>query len=187
MVTTSDFDTGMAIYVDEELFEIINYEHSKKARGSAFVRTRLRNIHTGEVKEKTFQSGEDFKQAIIDERPAEYLYESDQFHVFMDMETYDQVELSGDVIGEDANYLKENMELELEYCDEDAIGVKLPAQVALEVTDTSPGVKGDTAQGGTKPATLESGATVDVPLFVSEGDEIVVNTESGEYVGRSED
>lgn len=187
MVTTSDFDTGMAIYVDDELYEIINYEHSKKARGSAFVRTRLRNIHSGEVKEKTFQSGDDFEQAIIEERPAEYLYESDQFHVFMDMETYDQVELSGDGIGDAVDYLKENMELELEYCDDDAIGVKLPAQVSLEVTDTSPGVKGDTAQGGTKPATLESGATVDVPLFVSEGDEIVVNTESGEYVGRSEE
>jgi elongation factor P len=187
MVTTNDFDTGMAIYVDDDLFEILNYEHSKKARGSALVKTKLRNMNTGEVIEKTFQSGDDFKQAIIKDRPAEFLYESDQFFVFMDMETYDQVELSADVVSEDAKYLRENMELELEYCDEDPIGVQLPAQVTLEVADTSPGVKGDTAQGGEKPATLESGATVDVPLFVSEGDEIVVNTETDDYVGRAED
>lgn len=187
MVTTSDFDTGMAIYVDDELYEILNYEHSKKARGSAIVRTKLRNMNSGEVAEKTFQSGDDFEQAIMEERPAEYLYESDQFYVFMDMETYDQVELSSDAIGETAGYLRENMEVQLKYCDGDPIGVSVPAQVSLEVTETSPGVKGDTAQGGTKPATLESGSEVDVPLFVSEGDEIVVNTESGEYVGRSDD
>lgn len=187
MVSTNDFDTGMAIYVDDDLFEILNYEHSKKARGSALVKTKLRNMNTGEVIEKTFQSGEDFEQAIIEERPAEFLYESDQFFVFMDMETYDQVELSASVIGEEAKYLRENMNVELEYCDDDPIGVNLPSQVTLEVTETSPGVKGDTAQGGDKPATLESGATVDVPLFVSEGEEIVVNTESGDYVGRAED
>lgn len=187
MVTTSDFDTGMAIYVEGELYEILNYEHSKKARGSAFVRTKLRNIDTGEVEEKTFQSGEDFEQAIMEERPAEFLYDSDQFFVFMDMETYDQVELETNVVGESANYLRENMDVELKYCDDEPIGVDLPVQVELAVEDTSPGVKGDTAQGGTKPATLETGATIDVPLFVSEGDEIVVNTESNEYVGRSED
>jgi elongation factor P len=187
MVTTNDFDIGMAIYVDDDLYEILNYEHSKKARGSALVKTKLRDMSSGEVIEKTFQSGDDFEQAIMQERPAEFLYESDQFFVFMDMETYDQVELSADVVSEDAKYLRENMELELEYCDEEPIGVELPAQVTLEVTDTSPGVKGDTAQGGEKPATLESGATVDVPLFVSEGDEIVVNTDSEDYVGRAED
>lgn len=187
MVTTSDFDTGMAIYVDGDLYEILNYEHSKKARGSAFVRTKLRNLETGEVNEKTFQSGDDFEQAIIRDVPAEYLYDSGQFHVFMNMETYDQVELSASVVGEKAEYLRENMELELEYCDEDPIGVKLPAQVTLTVEETSPGVKGDTAQGGTKPATMKSGVTVDVPLFVSEGDEVIVNSETGEYVGRSED
>ncbi len=187
MVTTGEFDTGMAIYVDGDLFEILNYEHSKKARGSALVKTKLRDMNTGEVSEKTFQSGEDFQQAIIEERPAEFLYESDQFFVFMDMETYDQVELSAEVVGESSDYLQENMEVTLEYCDDNPIGVKLPVQVELEVTDTSPGIKGDTAQGGDKPATLVSGATVQVPLFVSEGDEIVVNTETGDYVGRSED
>lgn len=187
MVTTSDFDTGMAIYVDGELHEILNYEHSKKARGSAFVRTKLRNLETGEVSQETFQSGDDFKQAIIEDIPAEYLYDSGQFHVFMNMETYDQVELSDDLIGEKADYLRENMEVELEYCDNEPIGLKLPSQVTLTVEETSPGVKGDTAQGGTKPATMESGVTVDVPLFVDEGDEVVVNTETGEYVGRSED
>ncbi|MFB6345020.1 MAG: elongation factor P [bacterium] len=187
MVTTNDFDTGMAIYVDGELCEILNYEHSKKARGSAFVRTKLRNLDSGEVIEKTFQSGDDFEQAIIEDIPAEYLYDSGQFHVFMNMETYDQVELSSDVVGDKADYLRENMELHLEYCDEDPIGVTLPPQVTLTVEDTSPGVKGDTAQGGTKPATTDTGLTVDVPLFVSEGDDIVVNTETGEYVGRSED
>lgn len=187
MVTTNDFDTGMAIYVDGDLYEILNYEHSKKARGSAFVRTRLRNLETGEVNERTFQSGDDFEQAIIEDVPAEYLYDSGSFQVFMNMETYDQVELSSDVVGDQADYLRENMDVQLEYCDGDPIGVKLPAQVTLAVEETSPGVKGDTAQGGTKPATLETGVIVDVPLFVDEGEEIIVSTETGEYIGRSED
>lgn len=186
MVTTSDFDTGMAIYLDGELHEILNYEHSKKARGSAFVRTKLRNLETGEEVEETFQSGEDFEQAIIEDIPAEFLYDSGQFLVFMNMETYDQVEMSQDKVGDKANYLTENMQVDLEYCDGEPIGLKLPAQVTLTVTDTTPGVKGDTAQGGDKPAETESGVTVDVPLFINEGDQIVVNTETGEYVEKGD-
>lgn len=187
MVTTNDFDTGMAIYVQDDLYEILNYEHSRQARGSAFVRTRLRHMQTGEVKEKTFQAGEEFEQAIVDEHPGEFLYSSKQFFVFMDMNTYDQVELERSVVGDAADYLRENMDVQIKYCDGEAIGVKLPGRVSLEVVQTAPGVKGDTAQGGTKPATLETGATVDVPLFVSDEDEVIVNTESGEYVGRSDD
>lgn len=187
MVSTNDFSTGMAIYVENRLCEILNFEHSRQARGSAFVRTRLRDLRTGDVLEETFQAGEDFEQAYLDEHDAQFLYEDGEFLVFMNMETYDQVELSADLLGERAAFLRENMELELRYCDGEPIGVELPDRVTLEVQDTEPGVRGDTAQGGTKPATAGNGLALDVPLFIEEGEQIVVNTDSGEYVERAED
>ncbi len=187
MVTPNDFDTGMAIYVDDTLYVIQNYEHSKKARGGAFVKTRLRNLKTGEVQTVNFKADRDFEQAILTERKAQYLYEDDPFLVFMDMENYDQVELSKGGVGEKAHYLRENMECELNYCDGEPIDVELPEQVELEVEDTDPGVKGNTAQGGTKPATLTTGLVVSVPLFVEQGDRIIINTSDGEYVGRADE
>jgi elongation factor P len=187
LVTPNDFDTGMAIYVDGDLCLIENYQHSKQARGSAIVKTKLRNMETDEVQEKRFGPDDDFKQAIIDEKPAEFLYTEGEILVFMDMETYDQVQLSRDSVGEKADYLTENLECHLKYCDGDPIDIVLPGHVTLEVKDTSPGVKGDTAQGGTKPAVMDSGLEVDVPLFISEGDKVTVNTDSSEYVGREEE
>lgn len=186
MVTPSDFDTGMAVYIDDTLYQILNYEHSRQARGGAFVRTELRNLDTGEVQEKTLSPDDNFKQAMLVKRPAQFLYKN-QFYVFMDMETYDQVEISEETLGEKAQYLEEKMELELEYCDEQPIGIKLPGQVELTVSDTDPGVKGNTAQGGTKPAETVAGLVVDVPLFIEEDDKIIVNTESGEYKGKAGD
>lgn len=186
MVTPNDFDTGMAIYVDGDLCLIENYQHSKQARGSAIIKTKLRNLDTGELHEKRFGSDDDFKQAIIDEKPAQFLYEEGPMLVFMDMESYDQIQLGKDAVGDKAEYLTENLECELKYCDGNPIDVVLPNHVTLEVADTSPGVKGDTAQGGTKPAEMVSGVEINVPLFINEGDQVTVNTESGEYVGREE-
>jgi len=177
----------MAIYVEDRLCEILDFEHSRQARGSAFVRTRLRDLRTGDVLEKTFQAGEEFDQAYLEEHDAQYLYADAGFHVFMNMETYDQVELAEDVLGEKARYLRENLELELSYCDGKPIGIQLPDRVTLTVGQTEPGVRGDTAQGGTKPATTESGMTLSVPLFIDEGESIVVNTRTGEYVARAEE
>lgn len=188
MVSPNDFNTGMAIYIDGDLCMIENYQHSKQARGGAIIKVKLRNLDRGgELQQKRFRSEDNFKQAILREQPAQYLYENGNFHVFMDMESYDQVELSPENLGEATKYLSENMELELKYCDGEPIGVELPDHVTLEVVETSPGVKGNTAQGGTKPATLVSGLTVGVPLFVNEGDRVTVNTNSGEYVERAEE
>jgi len=186
VVSPNDFDTGMAIYVDGELCLIENYQHSKQARGSAIIKTKLRNLETGELQEKRFGSDDDFKQAIIDEKPAQFLYDEGEMLVFMDMDTYDQIQLGQEAVGEKADYLVENLECELKYCDGQPIDIVLPDHVTLEVADTSPGVKGDTAQGGTKPATMTSGVTIDVPLFINEGDKVTVNTKTGEYVGREE-
>jgi len=186
MVTPSDFDTGMAIYVDDELCIIENYQHSKQARGSATIKTKLRSVETGEKRQERFRSDDDFKQAIIDEKPAQFLYEDDPFLVFMDMDSYDQVELSKEKVGDKAQFLTENLELQLKYCDRQPIDVELPSHVTIEVADTSPGVKGDTAQGGTKPAHLVSGLETSVPLFIDEGDRVTVNSKTGEYVGRED-
>lgn len=187
MVSPNQFDTGMAIYVEGDLCLIENYQHSKQARGGAIIKVTLRNLDRGgELQKKRLRSDEDYKQAIIREKPAQFLYEDGNFLVFMDMETYDQVELAADSLGDKRDFLSENMKLELKYCDGEPIGIELPDHVNLEVKETSPGVKGNTAQGGAKPATLTSGLTVNVPLFINEGETITVNTNSGEYVGRSD-
>ncbi|MGM0380598.1 MAG: elongation factor P [bacterium] len=187
MVTPNEFDTGMAVYIDDELYIIVDYNHSKRARGGAKVKTTLKNASSGEKVTKTFSPDDNLKQAIMTENPAQYLYNDGQFHVFMDMDNYDQVQLSPDVIGDKADYLRENMELELQYCDGQPIGIELPAHVALEIEETQPGVRGNTAQGGTKPATLETGLQTQVPLFVNESDKIKVKTSNGEYVERVEE
>ncbi len=187
MVTPKQFDTGMVIYLDDELHQVLDYEHSRKARGGAFVRTKLRNLKTGKVQRKTLSPDDNYKQAMMEKRPAQYLYSSDQFYVFMDMETYEQIELEPETLGEKKKFLVEKMELELEYCDGQPIGIKLPPKVEVTIADTVPGVKGDTAQGGTKGAHTESGLKVSVPLFVNEGEKIIVDTKNGEYAGKSGD
>ena len=184
MVTPNDFDTGMAVYIDDQLYLVKDYQHSKQARGGASVKTELKNVSTGENVTKTLSPDDNFKQAMMTENPAQFLYHDGQFYVFMDMENYDQVQLSPDIIEEKADYLRENMELELQYCDNKPIGINLPAHVTLEVEETQPGVRGNTAQGGTKPAVLETGLQTQVPLFVNESDKIKVKTSNGEYVER---
>ncbi len=187
MVTPKQFDTGMAIYHDGVLHQVLDYEHSRRGRGGAFVRTKLRNLENGKVQRKTFSPEADFKQAILDKRPAQFLYRNKHFYVFMDMETYDQVEFQEDTLGDNKQYLEEKMKLQLQYCDEKPLGIVLPAKVELIIAETTPGVKGNTVQGGTKKAKTESGLELEVPLFVNEGERIIVETKSGDYVGRSGD
>ncbi len=187
MVTPKQFNSGMAIYLDGVLHQVLDYEHSRRGRGGAFVRTRLRNLETGKVQRMTFGPEDDFKQAILEKRPAQFLYSSDQFYVFMDMETYDQIELSPDTLADKIKFLEEKMELQLQYCDEKPLGISLPAKVELTVAETTPGVRGNTVQGGTKKARTSSGLELEVPLFINQGERIIVDTKNSKYVGKSGD
>lgn len=182
MVSTNDFKTGMTIELDGTVYSVEEFQHSKSGRGGAFVRTKLKNMEENYVVEKTFRAGEKVNDAHIDERNVKFLYWDGQDYVFMDNETYDQITLTKEQLGDKINYLKENMNLSISMYERRPINVNLPTFVELEVTDTQPGVKGNTVSGGTKPATLETGLVVKVPLFISEGTVIKVDTRTDEYV-----
>ncbi|NLW09510.1 MAG: elongation factor P [Firmicutes bacterium] len=185
MISVNDFRTGLTIELDGELYTVVDFLHVKPGKGSAFVRSKLKNIRTGYVIEKTFNAGEKVSLARIETREMQYLYKSDADYVFMDMETYEQVSLNEELLGDGIKYLKENMEVMVQFYEGNPIGVTLPNTVELEVVETAPGFKGDTAAGGTKPAKLETGVTVNVPFFINEGDIIQVDTRTGEYLRRS--
>ena len=185
MISVNDFRTGLTIELDGELYTVVDFLHVKPGKGSAFVRSKLKNIRTGYVVEKTFNSGEKVSLARIDTRGMQYLYKSDTDYVFMDMENYEQLTLNEELLGDGIKYLKENMEVLVQIYEGKPIGVTLPNTVELEVVETAPGFKGDTATGGNKPAKLETGTTVTVPLFINEGDIIQVDTRTGEYLRRS--
>ena len=178
MISVNDFKTGLTISVDNGIWKVIDFQHVKPGKGSAFVRSKLRNLRTGAIQEKTFRAGEKVEQAMIENRRMQYLYADGDNHVFMDNETFDQTELSAD-------YLKANMEVQIQSYEGETIGVELPKTVELEVTETEPGIKGDTATGATKSATVETGYTLNVPLFVNEGDVLVINTSDGSYISRA--
>lgn len=185
MATTADFRNGMVIELDGELYVITYFQHVKPGKGGAFVRTKLKNVLTGSVIERTFRSGEKVDEVRLVRRPVQYTYSDGQIYYFMDQETYEQIPLSPQTIGEDQlAYLKENMICEALTRDGDTISVEVPYFVELEVTDTEPGVRGDTAQGGTKPAKLETGAVVQVPLFIEKGDVVKVDRREDKYLER---
>lgn len=184
VISTNNFHTGLTIELDGDIYTVINFQHSKMARGSAFVRTKLKNVETGQVIEKTFRAGEKVKRAHLDKRQQQYLYQSGEQFFFMDMETYEQIPLSQEDLGDAVQYLKENMIIDVLMYEGKAIGIELPTFVELEVVKTTPGIKGDTVSGGSKPATLETGLSVRVPLFINEGDVIKVDTRTGEYIER---
>ncbi len=184
MISSNDFRTGTSIELDGAVWRVVEFLHVKPGKGSAFVRTKLKNAQTGSVVERTFRAGETVPQAIIDKSVMQHTYkEGDQF-VFMDMETYEENRLSVDQIGDRVKYLNEGMEVNVVRWNEQVIEVELPNSVVLEVTETDPGVKGDTATGGTKPATVETGAQVMVPLFISRGERIKIDTRNDSYLGR---
>jgi len=182
-VSTAEFRKGLRIVFDGQPYAIVDFQHVKPGKGGAFVRTKLKHMRLGKVIDNTFRSGEKVELVDFEEKHMQFLYSDDRYH-FMDMESYEQVALSGDEVGEARQYLKENTEVEVLYIDGAPTAVELPNFVELRVTKTDPGVRGDTAQGGSKPATLEAGAVVQVPLFLNEGDVVRVDTRTGEYLGR---
>jgi len=184
-VSTSDFKNGMAIELSEGLFQINDFQHVKPGKGPAFVRTTLKNIRTGAVLDKTFRAGEKMTHAYIDKREMQYLYMDPSGYTFMDNSSYEQLTVSKDSLGDAPNYLIDGMTITLLMFGEEIVGTDLPASVLLDVTETEPGLQGDRVSGARKPATLETGLVVQVPLFVDVGTKIKVDTRSGEYMTRA--
>jgi elongation factor P len=186
VISTNQFKNGTHIEVDGKIFRIMDFQHVKPGKGGAFVRTKLRRVEDGSVIDKTFRAGEKFRPVRTETRKMQYLYDSGDSQVFMDTQSYDQLELAGDVTGEEMQWVRPNDEVDVLFVDEKAAGVQVPSAVDLAVTETQPGLKGDTVSGGgTKPATLETGVTIEVPLFIEEGEKVRVDTRSGAYVSRS--
>ena len=185
MISTSDLKKGSTIELDGKLMTILEYNHIKMGRGSAQVRIKFRDARSGAITEQTFQAGTKWPRARVETREMQYLYNDDQFFYFMNTETYEQIPVSRDKVGDANLYLKENDTCQLVMYGDEVIGIELPLTVELVVTRTEPGFKGDTATGGTKPATTETGLVVNVPLFVEEGTKVKINTDSGAYIERA--
>jgi elongation factor P len=183
-VSTNDLKNGMTIDLDGTLFQVIDFQHVKPGKGGAFVRTKLRNVMTGAVIERTFNAGVKVSQAIVERRDFQYLYPDGEDFVFMDLETYDQIHITGKIMEVAAGYLTAGGGAQIALHDGVPISVDLPASMVLQIVQTDPGVKGDTRTGAMKPATLETGVVVHVPLFIEEGERIKVDTRSGEYIER---
>lgn len=183
-ISTAEFKNGKCIIVDGKKYVIIDFQHVKPGKGGAFVRTKLRDIKTQRVNELTFRAGEKFDDVMLSTKEMQYLYNDSDSYYFMDTTTYEQLPVPADIIGDKRFWLKENSICQLQYADDELIGVDPPMFVELEVTDTEPGFKGDTVQGGSKPATLETGAIINVPMFVNVGDVLRVDTRDGRYVTR---
>ncbi|HLU45854.1 MAG TPA: elongation factor P [Natronosporangium sp.] len=185
MATTNDLKNGMVLNLDGELWTVVEFLHVKPGKGGAFVRTTLKNVRSGKVVDRTFNAGTKVDTATVDKRNMQYLYADGEDYVFMDLETYDQLPVSAATVGDAANYLLPEAEVVVATHEGEPLYVELPASVVLEVTYTEPGVQGDRATGGTKPATVETGATVQVPLFITTGEKIKVDTRDGRYLGRA--
>ena len=181
---TSDFKNGLRIELDGEPFTVLYFQHVKPGKGGAFVRTKIKNLRNGKIVERTFRAGEKFGDADVEDRTMQYLYHDGSSFVFMDTESYDQLNFSEEQIGDSKKYLLENCEVDVLFWKNNPINIELPSFIVAAVTQCDPGMKGDTAQGATKPATLECGAVVNVPLFIKEGEKLRVDTRSGEYVER---
>ena len=184
MISAGDFRNGITIELDSNVFQIIEFQHVKPGKGAAFVRTKLKNIKSGGVVEKTFRPTEKCPQARIDRKEMQYLYADGDMYNFMDVETYDQISLTKDEIGDSLKFVKENEMVKMLSHNGSVFAIEPPLFVELEVTETEPGFKGDTATGASKPATVETGATVSVPLFVEIGDKIKIDTRTSEYLSR---
>jgi elongation factor P len=184
VISTNQFKNGTAIRVDGKRFTILYFQHVKPGKGGAFVRTRLRNIDTGAVIEKTFRAGEKLENVRTESRPMTYLYRDGDLLYFMDAQTYEQVAVPVEVVGDAAGYIVANGTVSILSADGEVVSLEPPAHVDLKVAETDPGLKGDTATGGSKPATLETGVVVQVPLFINVGDRVRVDTRSNEYLTR---
>jgi elongation factor P len=184
-ISTNDLKNGMALDLPEGLMSVVEFQHVKPGKGGAFVRTKLKNVRSGAVLDRTFRADEKVKLAVIDKRDMQFLYREGPDYVFMDNETYDQLHVAAANVGNAANFLKEGDTAVLPTYQDEVIGVELPASVELVVSETEPGIQGDRVSGARKPATLETGFVVQVPLFVNVGDKVKVDTRSGEYLSRA--
>lgn len=184
MISSNDFRTGVTIVVDGQLWQVVDFQHVKPGKGSAFVRTRLKNVVRGSVLEKTFRAGEMLERAIVETREMQYLYGSGDDYHFMDNSNYEQIHLGHDMLGDNVDLLKEGMIVSVQFHDGKVIAANLPNHVDLEVVETDPGFRGDTATNVQKPAKLETGATISVPLFINPGDKVRIDTRDRKYVSR---
>ncbi|NUT35016.1 MAG: elongation factor P [Hamadaea sp.] len=185
MASTNDLKNGMVLNLDNELWSVVEFQHVKPVKGPAFVRTTLKHVLSGKVVDKTFNAGTKVETANVDKRSMQYLYADGGDFVFMDLDTYDQIHVPGETVGDNANYLLPEAEVIVAVHESVPLYVELPTSVMVEVTYTEPGLQGDRSTGGTKPATIETGATVQVPLFITTGEKIKVDTRDGRYLGRS--
>lgn len=184
MISTSDFKNGLTIIYDYQLYKILYFQHVKPGKGGAFVRTKLKDLNSGAIIEKTFRAGEKIEQALLETRKMQYLYR-DQYYNLMDVKTFEQIQLSGDIIGSSRDYLLENMELSVIFYKGKPISIELPIFIEARVTKTEPGIKGDTVSSSFKPAEIETGAKTQVPLFINTGDIIKIDTRTGDYITRT--
>ncbi|MFI0371583.1 elongation factor P [Actinomadura sp. 1N219] len=184
MATTNDLKNGMTLKLDGQLWTVLEFQHVKPGKGGAFVRTKLKNVLSGKVVDKTFNAGTKVDVASVDKREMQYLYREGEDFVFMDTETYDQPHIPETVVGTAANYLLPEQMAVIAFNDGNPLYIELPAAVVLEITETEPGLQGDRSTGGSKPATLETGAQIQVPLFITTGEKVKVDTRSGDYLGR---
>ncbi|WP_022793587.1 elongation factor P [Marinococcus halotolerans] len=185
MVSVNDFKTGLTIETDGDIWTVVEFQHVKPGKGAAFVRSKLRSLRTGNIQEKTFRAGEKVNNAHIERRKMQYLYASGDVHTFMDMETFDQMELTSEQLKYELNFLKENMEVSITSYGTETLGVEVPNMVELEVKETDPSIKGNTQSGGSKPAVVETGYRLQVPIFIEEGERIVIDTRTGAYASRA--
>lgn len=184
MISTNDLRTGVTIDLDGEVYSVVEFQHVKPGKGAAFVRTKLKSLRTGAVIDRTFRAGEKVTQARIDHRQMQYLYHDGESYVFMDTDNYEQISLPREILGDRVKYLKEEMVISILFYNGQVIGIEVPYFIELQVVATDPGIRGDTATGGSKPATLETGAVVQVPLFVEVGDTIRIDTRTDTYIER---
>ncbi|MDX6253671.1 MAG: elongation factor [Frankiales bacterium] len=184
MATTNDLKNGMTLDLDGQLWNVVEFQHVKPGKGGAFVRTTLKNVLSGKVVDKTFNAGTKVEIANVDKREMQYLYQDGNDYVFMDAQTYDQIPIPAEVVGSSRDYLLENMTATVAMHDTTPLYAELPASVELVISQTDPGLQGDRSTGGNKPATLETGATISVPLFITTGEKVKVDTRTGDYLGR---
>ena len=185
MISTSDFRTGLTFEYEGDVVTLVEFQHVKPGKGAAFVRCKLRSLKSGANLEKTFRPGEKFQKAMVERKEMQYLFKEDDNWTFMDTETYDQIPIVESMLEDAPKYLKENMTTGILFYQGEVIGMDLPKQVELKVIATEPGIKGDTASGGSKPATLETGVVVQVPFFVNEDDILIIDTRTGNYISRA--
>jgi len=185
VISVNDFKTGLTVEVEGDIFTVIDFQHVKPGKGAAFVRSKLKNLRNGNTVERTFRAGETIGRAQIENRAVQYLYNSGNEYSFMDNETFDQFTLEKKQLEWEINFLKENMTVNITSYQGEILGIQMPNNVDLKVVETEPGIKGNTAQGATKNATVETGLTLQVPLFINEGDVLLIDTREGKYVSRA--